>query len=170
MRYGSEGMSKHKKQRHRSKPYIKVVIAGLVAIGLIIVIVSGQRPPQDPSEPLSLAALQSVQRGFPFYFSEEEAKPFPQTLASKLFGGYARHAYHVAEDMPGVLSQQPCFCECRSYGHKSLLFCYTSGHAAGCDICLKETYLAERMTNEGNSPSEIREAIIRGLWRRQRFE
>ena len=163
-------MSKQKKPRHKSKPYITVVIAGLVAIALIIVIVNGQRPPRDPSEPLSLADLQGIQRGFPFFFSEDEARPFPRTLVSTLFGGYARHAYHVAEEMPGVLSQQPCFCACRSYGHKSLLFCYASGHAAGCDICMKETYLAERMTNEGKSPADIRDAIIRGAWRRQRLE
>jgi hypothetical protein len=119
---------------------------------------------------LSVSELQRIQRGFPFFFSEEEAKPFPKTLASTLFNGYARHAYHVAEEMPGVLSQQPCFCECRSSGHRSLLFCYTSGHAAGCDICIRETYLAERLTNEGQSPADIRDAIIRGAWRRQRLE
>ena len=162
-------MSRHKQQRPRNKPYIKIVIAGLVAAGLIIIIINGQQQQRDPAEPMSLADLQRVQRGFPFYFSGEEAKPFPQTLASGLFTGYARHAYRAAEDMPGVLSQQPCFCECRSYGHKSLLFCYASGHAAGCDICQKETLLAERMTNEGKSPADIREAIIKGAWRRQQL-
>ena len=162
-------MSKHKQQHRRNKPYIKIVIAGLAAVVLIIVIVNGQSQQRDPAEPMSLAELQRVQHGFPFYFSEEEAKPFPQTVASRLFSGYARHAYHVAEDMPGVLSQQPCFCECRSSGHKSLLFCYASGHAAGCDVCQRETLLAERMTNEGKTPGDIREAIIQGAWRRQQL-
>ena len=163
-------MKNHKLQRRKNRAYIKVGIVGVVAVVLAIVIVNGQQPRRDPAEPLSLSELQSIQRGFPFFFSEEEAKPFPRTLASNLFNGFARHAYRVAEEMPGVLSQQPCFCECRSSGHRSLLFCYTSGHAAGCDICIRETYLAERMTNEGKSPSEIRDAIIRGAWRRQRLE
>ena len=162
-------MSKRKQPRLKNKPYIKVVIAGLAAVALVIIIVNGQQQ-QNPAEPLSLSELQRIQRGFPFFFSEEEARPFPKTLASTLFNGYARHAYRVAEEMPGVLSQQPCFCECRSSGHRSLLFCYTSGHAAGCDICIRETYLAERLTNEGQSPSDIRDAIIRGAWRRQRLE
>lgn len=163
-------MSNRKQQRRKNKPYIKVVIAGLVAVVLVIIIVDGQQPPRDPAEPLSLSELQGVQRGFPFFFSEEEAKPFPKTLASNLFNGFARHAYRMAEEMPGVLSQQPCFCECRSSGHRSLLFCYTSGHAAGCDICIREAYLAERMTNEGKSPADIRDAVIRGAWRRLRLE
>jgi hypothetical protein len=163
-------MNKHKLQRRKNRAYMKVGIAGIVAVALAIVIVNGQQPVRDPAEPLSLSELQRIQRGFPFFFSEEEAKPFPRTLAANLFNGFARHAYHVAEEMPGVLSQQPCFCECRSSGHRSLLFCYTSGHAAGCDICIRETYFAERMTNEGKTPSEIRDAIIRGAWRRQRLE
>ena len=124
-------MTKHKQRHHRTRPYVKFAAAGLVAAGLIVAIINGQRPWQDPAEPLTLSELQSVQRGFPFYLSEEEAKPFPQTLASRLFSGNARHAYRVAEEIPGVLSQQPCFCECRSSGHHSLLFCYASNHAAG---------------------------------------
>ena len=158
-----------KQQRRINRPHIKIFLAGLAAAGLIIVLLKGQNQ-RDPADPLSLSELQSVQRGFPFYFSEEEAKPFPQTLASHFFNGHARHAYRVAEEIPGVLSQQPCFCECRSAGHRSLLFCYTSGHAAGCDICIRETYLAERMTREGKNPAEIRDDIIRGEWRRQLLE
>jgi len=163
-------MKRNKQQRRRNRLYIKVLFAGLAAAGLIIVIINGQQPQRDPSEPMTVAELQRIQRGFPFFFSEDEAKPFPQTLAFKFFSGAGRHAYRVAEEIPGVLSQQPCFCECRSYGHRSLLFCYASNHAAGCDICQKETILAERMTNEGKSPADIRDAIVQGAWRRQRLE
>src|SRR3990170_6180257 len=80
-------MTKHKQRHHRTRPYVKFAAAGLVAAGLIVAIINGQRPWQDPAEPLTLSELQSVQRGFPFYLSEEEAKPFPQTLASRLFSG-----------------------------------------------------------------------------------
>ena len=40
-------------------------------------------------------------------------------------------AYQIARDIPDVLDQLHCHCNCHSaYGHASLLSCYTDGHAA----------------------------------------
>ncbi len=123
--------TKREPPRPRKRAYLKIILSGFVAAGLIMVILDSQQQRWDTSDPLSLAELQQVQSGFPFFFSEEEARPFPKTLASNLFTGYVRRAYRVAEEMPGVVAQQPCFCECRSSGHTSLLFCYSVRHAAG---------------------------------------
>jgi hypothetical protein len=149
-----------------------IVWPALIAAAFSIVIVVDQRQSASTDEhELTMQQLVQVQRGFPFYFSEEDAKPFPPTLpATYVPAGYAADAYRAAQEIPGVLSQQPCFCECRSMGHKSLLFCYTSHHAAGCTICAQEALLAEQMTNAGKTPSEIRNAIIKGRWRKQRLE
>ncbi len=36
-------------------------------------------------------------------------------------------------------------------------------------ICLKEVLLADRMTKEGKTASQIREAIIKGEWQTAKF-
>jgi hypothetical protein len=40
-------------------------------------------------------------------------------------------AYQIASQIPGVIAQQPCFCYCDKFGHRSLLDCYASDHGAG---------------------------------------
>jgi hypothetical protein len=53
------------------------------------------------------------------------------TLDPTRFVGKAAHAHQVARDMPDLLDALYCYCECdKSIGHKSLLSCYTDGHAA----------------------------------------
>ena len=55
----------------------------------------------------------------------------PETLDPSLFKGKAKGAYQVAKDIPEVLSQMPCFCECDAYGHENLLDCFIDRHGAG---------------------------------------
>ena len=50
-------------------------------------------------------------------------------------------------------------------GHKSLLDCYLSEHASGCDECRKEAIFAYEQTRKGKTPTQIRNAIIRGDWK-----
>jgi len=45
----------------------------------------------------------------------------PRTLDPNLFKGKAKQAYQIAKEIPEVLTQMPCFCECEAYGHQSLL-------------------------------------------------
>ncbi len=53
------------------------------------------------------------------------------TLEPALFVGKARLAHQVAREIPDALDQLYCYCECDKHlGHKSLLSCYTDGHAA----------------------------------------
>ena len=69
----------------------------------------------------------------PFFASEEAARPLPVTLSPELVRntlGFT--AYQVAQKIPGVLAQQPCYCSCDvGAGHRSLLDCYRDNHAAG---------------------------------------
>ena len=74
-------------------------------------------------------------------------------------------AYEVAEKIPGVLYQQPCYCHCdRSVGHTSLHSCFESTHAAHCDACMKEAFYSYQMTQQKKTPTQIRAGIIRGDW------
>lgn len=55
----------------------------------------------------------------------------PTTLDPNLLKGKARKAYEIAKEIPQVLVQMPCFCECEAYGHKNLLDCFIDNHGAG---------------------------------------
>jgi Protein of unknown function with PCYCGC motif len=55
----------------------------------------------------------------------------PKTLDPNLFKGKAKKAYEVAKEIPAVLAQVPCFCECEAYGHNNLLDCFIDNHGAG---------------------------------------
>ncbi len=55
----------------------------------------------------------------------------PETLDPNLFRGKARQAYQIAQEIPKVLAQMPCFCECEAYGHENLLDCFIDRHGAG---------------------------------------
>ena len=104
----------------------------------------------------------------PAYFaSADAARPYPQTLAPEQFPNpIVAHAYRVAKQIPGTLAQQPCYCFCsRTAGHRGLLDCYADLHGASCSVCVQEALLTEKLTKEGRTPGEIREAIIRGDWR-----
>jgi len=53
------------------------------------------------------------------------------TLDPARFVGKARLAHQIARDIPDVLDGLYCYCGCdKTIGHKSLLSCYTDGHAA----------------------------------------
>jgi hypothetical protein len=53
------------------------------------------------------------------------------TLDPARFVGKAQRAHQVAREIPDVLDQLYCYCGCdKLTGHKSLLSCFTDGHAA----------------------------------------
>jgi hypothetical protein len=60
--------------------------------------------------------------------ARRETRP---TLDPARFVGKARAAHQVAREIPDVLDRLYCYCECDKHmGHRSLLSCYTDGHAA----------------------------------------
>jgi hypothetical protein len=68
----------------------------------------------------------------PYFESAEAAQPLPATLSPERFGNpVVRHAYRVAKGIPPVVAQQPCYCHCDKFGHRSLLDCFASDHGAG---------------------------------------
>lgn len=119
-------------------------------------------------EPTASMAPEITGDTVPSYFaSAEAAQPYPATLSPDQFPiPVIAHAYRVARQIPGVLAQEPCYCFCsKTAGHRGLIDCYADLHGASCSVCVQEALLTEKLTNEGRSPSQIREAIIRGDWK-----
>lgn len=123
--------------------------------------------PQQSRTDATAQATQPVEPVPAYFTSAAAARPFPYLLPAVDFRSYpsVEGAYAVAAEIPGVLAQQPCYCHCDRMGHRSLLDCYASQHAAGCGVCLMEALFARQMTNRGQDPAAIRQEIIRGDWR-----
>lgn len=78
---------------------------------------------------------------------------------------YQQVGYDVAQKIPNVLYQLPCYCYCDRIGHKSLRTCFESDHAAHCGTCLQEAYYAYFMTRQGKTPKQIREGVEQGQFK-----
>lgn len=99
------------------------------------------------------------------YDRAADAMPFPATLEPRSFKQTeVREAYQTAKEIPEVLAQQPCYCYCQRKGHRSLLDCFKTDHAASCSICVREALLAAQMHRQQKSAQEIRRAIVQGSW------
>ena len=107
---------------------IVAIVAGVLLVGLLFYW-TGRR---DRPEFSSGTKTQGDSDVPPFFASAEAAAPLPKTLSPKLFSDpYVVAAYRVAEVIPSVLAQQPCYCHCDKFGHRSLLDCFTTKHGAG---------------------------------------
>ena len=103
--------------------WLAIPVAIVIAGGAVLLGRSLSPPPQlSTNQPeLSSGTLAPA-------LARRETRP---TLDPTLFVGKARLAHQVAREIPGVLDQLYCYCECDKHlGHKSLLSCYTDGHAA----------------------------------------
>jgi hypothetical protein len=101
------------------------------------------------------------------YQSDRDAQPLPKTMSAKFFSDpKMARIYEIAERIPAVLAQQPCYCYCdRGHGHRSLLDCQRDNHSATCVVCRKEVLLSDRLSRMGLTAKEIRASIIRGDWK-----
>ncbi len=87
------------------------------------------------------------------YYQLVETRP---VLSASFFTGAVAEAYQVAKDMPEVIDQFYCYCQCKEYhGHKTLLTCFTDLHAADCDICLYQALTGAQMVKQGRSIDSI---------------
>ena len=98
-------------------PALLTVMALSVAVALVW---RGEAPPVASGISSSSAASPTTSR--------RETRP---TLDPAQFVGKAAAAHRVAREIPDILDQLYCYCACDKHqGHKSLLSCYTDGHAA----------------------------------------
>jgi len=86
--------------------------------------------------------------------------PTTTTLDPDQFSGKIRVAYQAAKEVPGVLSQLPCYCGCMSSaGHKSNLECFHDHHGVECTMCQDIAIDARDMYKSGMEVSRIRDRI-----------
>jgi len=96
-----------------------VVLLGVTAVGVALGL--------NDSTPKTAEPTFSAAPG-PTRVARRELRP---TLDPVRFVGKAAVGHQIARDIPDVLDQLYCYCECDKHaGHKSLLSCYTDGHAA----------------------------------------
>ncbi len=83
-----------------------------------------------------------------------------------------RESYQFAVANPAALENVPCYCGCGSIGHTSNLDCFVQefgsdgkvlafdDHALGCSLCIDIAQDVMKMTREGKSPTDIRQAVL----------
>ncbi|HXI10118.1 MAG TPA: CYCXC family (seleno)protein [Thermodesulfobacteriota bacterium] len=82
------------------------------------------------------------------------------TMSPVEFTGETARAYQIAKEIPEVLDSMYCYCECeKHFAHKSLLSCYVDDHAAHCDICMNEAFMAYELHRQGKDIKSIRAAV-----------
>ena len=98
-------------------------------LALIVVVVAVGIGLASRTEPTKLAAGPALSAGTAAPApARRETRP---TLDPAQFVGKAAAAHRVAREVPDLLDQLYCYCGCdKNQGHKSLLSCFTDGHAA----------------------------------------
>ncbi|MCG6957518.1 MAG: PCYCGC domain-containing protein [Gemmatimonadetes bacterium] len=85
-----------------------------------------------------------------------------RVLPASRYVDYPRvqEAYKMAAQVTDALDGIYCYCECAEHmGHYSLLECFSSDHAAGCDVCMSEGTLVYKMIQKGAALDAIRAEI-----------
>jgi hypothetical protein len=108
-----------------AKKWVLVVLVVLLAGGGAALALREPAPSPDSGLTAGAAGVgAATQRAA----ARRETRP---TLDPARFVGKAAVTHQIARDIPDVLDELYCYCECdKSVGHRSLLSCYTDGHAA----------------------------------------
>jgi hypothetical protein len=129
-------------------------VAILVALCAIAAAPSKKPAPRNPPPAQTNGCAGCVEKG---------AVLDPGLFAhSRRFDAEARPAYEVARKYPRTLDLLHCFCECQEsmlHRHKTLLTCFTSEHAAGCGICMREALLAGELKEKGVPDDQIENTV-----------
>ena len=95
-------------------------VTGVLLVGWLV------GSPVDPSDADDF--LKGARPSSSRYVRREKKPP----LSPARYVGQTARAYQIAREIPDVLDQLYCYCECDKHlGHKSLLSCFTDDHGAG---------------------------------------
>jgi hypothetical protein len=137
-------------------------IAIFIFTAAVVAVAVPASPQGTSSNPPKTATI------IPAFHSAPATTKLGATMDPKQFNDLAtQNSYAMAAKIKNVMYQQPCFCYCDANdGHHSLLDCFISDHAASCDICRREGIFTYEQTRKGQTPAQIRKAIIGGEWRK----
>jgi hypothetical protein len=107
-----------------------------------------------PAKPAANACASCAERG-----SVLDPNLFSDT---RRFEPEVKPSYEAARQYPATLDRLHCFCECQEsmiHRHKTLLTCFTSTHAAGCGICIREALLAKQLKDKGLPDDQVENTV-----------
>lgn len=105
--------------RKKTKPWAVLGVGATVVVGLASWGWLGSKG-TDPHADLLYSSTGVHQR-------HENGEPLSPTL----FVGQTARSYQIAHEIPEILDQLYCYCECDKHmGHKTLLSCFIDSHAA----------------------------------------
>jgi Protein of unknown function with PCYCGC motif len=147
-------------------------IALLATVALLFLLVSDSRlfltgALAAAQEPNANSGAYSDSRKNSPYHKHPPRSALPATLDPAEFADNRKAyvAYTLAQRIPELLYQEPCFCGCRtSVDHHSLLDCYTNRHAKFCGLCQTEVIFCYEQNKLHQSPGHIRKAMLGNRW------
>ncbi len=127
-------------------------------LGVVLALTFGR-----PNEP---AKAEAARQKVPAYHQSLPAGKLPSTLDPRqLPDAVTRSVYALAAKIEALLYQQPCYCRCdQSVGHKSLLDCFVTDHAAYCPLCQKSALYVYEQAQQKRTPAQIRQGLAHGEW------
>jgi hypothetical protein len=130
-----------------------LLAAVVLAFGVVAAAPSKKAAPAKPAAP-SNACASCAERGAvldPNLFSD-----------TRRFEPEVKPSYEAARQYPATLDRLHCFCECQesmTHRHKTLLTCFTTTHAAGCGICIREALLAKELKDKGMPDDQVENTV-----------
>jgi hypothetical protein len=130
-----------------------LLAAVVLAFGVVAAAPSKKAAPAKRAAP-SNACASCAERGAvldPNLFSD-----------TRRFEPEVKPSYEAARQYPATLDRLHCFCECQesmTHRHKTLLTCFTTNHAAGCGICIREALLAKELKDKGMPDDQVENTV-----------
>jgi len=104
----------------KKKTLYLILLFPILAISFLLI---NEGIPQETDDPKAFKALKEKMT--------DPKTGLPKTLDPNTIKGEDRKGYQVAKEIPEILAQLPCFCDCEAIGHESLLDCFIDEHGVG---------------------------------------
>ena len=142
---------------------MKIVLAVLFSGAVLAAILGAKKPDSNPasSRPAAAKPAADSTKGKSCSACRETRPVLAPSDLDDAFDD-SRPSYAAASKYPHTVDKLHCFCGCEespNLHHKTLLTCFTSLHATGCEICQGEANMAARMKAEGSTDEEVKGVV-----------